>query len=45
MKYVGVLYCLVVAQLAARLQRDAWLPTARLVDLLQAWLPPPPRTT
>ncbi|ASD83429.1 hypothetical protein C6V06_30220 [Burkholderia gladioli] len=38
MKYVGLLYFLVVAQLAAKRQRDIWLPAAQLVELLHAWV-------
>ncbi|WP_246794476.1 hypothetical protein [Burkholderia perseverans] len=37
-KYVTLLYFLVVAQLAARRQLDSWLPVAQLVALLHGWI-------
>ncbi|ATF89258.1 hypothetical protein ACS0ZG_12210 [Burkholderia gladioli] len=38
MKYVTLLYFLVVAQLAAKRQLDSWLPVAQLVALLHHWI-------
>ncbi|AJK49451.1 hypothetical protein [Burkholderia plantarii] len=37
-KYITLLYFLVVAQLAARRQLDSWLPVAQLVALLHGWI-------